>query len=560
MIQIYLSKIHCDEETNELSSSDEPYVLVTAVDLAATLTIAGVRVPFAAFDVVRYGPFNNVDAGETHLAPGVAHSFWGIAGDGPAPLDNPDQVIFVVALMEHDAGRPGTLQGIVKGIVGGSVLGSLTFPRGRKVATLLRDVNSALGTPSAPSLDQDNPIGDPQELRFTRQELVAAAAGQPVSRALVFEGDGGRYTLTFEAGMRVRVNAKPGATVTVLLAFQSRLDPFGHVDVFATSRDDGTVWSTFETGRSWQNWFPIHPDGPGAQMKPGATVTVLQPFAGHVDLFATRNDGTVMSTFFEVDGGWREWFEIRPETRMGSGATVSALQPFPGHVDLFVIGDNHTVMSTFFEVDGGWREWFEIQPRTKMTLGATVTVLQPFPGHVDLFATRDDGTVVSTFFEVDGGWREWFEIHSVRIALGATVSVLQPFEGHVDLFATRADGTVMSTFFEADGGWRDWFEIHPETKMAPGATVTVLQPFAGHVDLFATRADGTVMSTFFEVSGGWREWFEIGPETKMQSGAPVTALLRFEGHVDLFAIRADGTVVSTFFEVRGGWREWFAFP
>ena len=555
MIQTYLSSIHCHEETDELSSADEPYVLVTAVDLKATLSIGNVDIPFPAFDVVRYGPFEDVDAGETHFAPGIAHSFWGLA-DTPAALEDPDRVIFVVALMEHDAGRPGTLQGIVKGIVGGSVLGSFTLGRERQVTLLIRDVASALGTPSGPSADQDNPVGNPQELRFTRQELAVAEAGRTVSKSLVFAGEGGRYTLTFEAGKRVRVNAEPGATVTALLPFE------GHVDVFATSRDDGTVWSTFfEAARNWQNWFPIHPEQPQGKMKPGATVTALQPFAGHVDLFATREDGTVMSTFFEVDGGWREWFEIHAETRMNPGATVTALQPFAGHVDLFATRHDGTVMSTFFEVDGGWREWFEIHAETRMHSGATVTVLQPFAGHVDLFVIGDNHTVMSTFFEADGGWREWFEIDSdTRMTLGATVTVLQPFEGHIDLFATRHDGTVMSTFFEAGGQWREWFEIHAETKMALGATVTALQPFAGHVDLFATREDGTVMSTFFEVDGGWREWFEISSETKMQSGATVTALQPFAGHIDLFAVREDGTVMSTFFEADGGWRAWFAFP
>jgi len=39
-------------------------------------------------------------------------------------------------------------------------------------------------------------------------------------------------------------------------------------------------------------------------------VTALLPFEGHVDLFATRSGGTVMSTFFEADGGWRAWFAI----------------------------------------------------------------------------------------------------------------------------------------------------------------------------------------------------------------------------------------------------------
>src|SRR5882724_9020980 len=78
MIQIYLSNIHCHEETSELSSADEPYVLVAAVNRA--VVVNGSPVTFPAFDVIRYGPFEDVDDGETHLAPGISQSFWGIDG------------------------------------------------------------------------------------------------------------------------------------------------------------------------------------------------------------------------------------------------------------------------------------------------------------------------------------------------------------------------------------------------------------------------------------------------------------------------------------------------
>ena len=142
--------------------------------------------------------------------------------------------------------------------------------------------------------------------------------------------------------------------------------------------------------------------------RPGATVTTLLPFEGHVDLFVTDTDGTVWSTFFEPDGGWRNWFRIHPEVKMQPGATVTALQPFPGHVDLFATDRDGAVWSTFFEPEGGWRNWFTIHSDVKMWPGAAVTVLQPFPGHVDLFATDRDGAVWSTFFEPDGGWRNWF--------------------------------------------------------------------------------------------------------------------------------------------------------
>ena len=196
MIQIYLSNLHCHEETDEVGA-DEPYVLVTGVDLAASVSVAGFPVPLPAFDVVRYGPFEDVDEGETHSAPGISQSFWGVTGR-PATLDNPEQVIFVVALMENDDGDPEALRGIVKGIVGGSVLGTLSLNRTDKVTALIRDVNSALGTPTgAPNFDDK--VGDPQELRFSREELIQAESGQTVSKTLAFEGDGGRYALTFEA-------------------------------------------------------------------------------------------------------------------------------------------------------------------------------------------------------------------------------------------------------------------------------------------------------------------------------------------------------------------------
>jgi hypothetical protein len=255
-------------------------------------------------------------------------------------------------------------------------------------------------------------------------------------------------------------------------------------------------------------------------MEPGATVTALLPFEGHVDLFVTDTYGTVQSTFFEREGGWRNWFPIPSDNKMMEpGATVTALLPFEGHIDLFATDRYGAVFSTFYEPGGGWRNWFPIDAVVKMGLGATVTALLPFEGHVDLFATALNGTagsgagtVWSTFFEPQGEWRKWFRIHpdTSRIEPGATVTALLPFEGHLDLFVTDRYGTVWSTFFEREGGWRDWFPIPLDNKMMePGATVTALLPFDGHVDLFTTDKTGAVWSTFFELQGGWRDWFLI---------------------------------------------------
>ncbi|KZS42538.1 hypothetical protein AWE51_03595 [Aquimarina aggregata] len=187
MIKISLEKIKCNEETNEVGS-DEPYVLVTAVDYSTTPP---------AFEVVRYGPFNDVDQGETHKVLPNSPVFWGL-NNKEAQLTNSNDAVFIVALMENDDGDAETLRGIVKGIVASSVLGSLNFSRAERVSKLINDINSATGTPTgAPNFDDR--VGKPKELRFTNQELLLAHSIFSIKKEMIFVGDGGVYTLTFEA-------------------------------------------------------------------------------------------------------------------------------------------------------------------------------------------------------------------------------------------------------------------------------------------------------------------------------------------------------------------------
>src|SRR3712207_4062567 len=179
MIQVYLRSLHSHEETDEVGA-DEPYVLVASVNLASSVQIQGFPVPLPAFEVVRYG-FTDVDDEETHGAPGPSQSFWGTNGQ-PSALTNPDDAIFVVGLMENDDGDPEATRGIVKGVVGGSVLGSLTASRADKVAALIRDVNSAMGTPTGgPNVDDRIGI---TELRFSADQLRRAEAGEAVQQAI----------------------------------------------------------------------------------------------------------------------------------------------------------------------------------------------------------------------------------------------------------------------------------------------------------------------------------------------------------------------------------------
>ncbi len=97
----------------------------------------------------------------------------------------------------------------------------------------------------------------------------------------------------------------------------------------------------------------------GVRAQPGATVTALVPRDGHIDLFVTRDDGIVMTAWWESQGGWRPWAGLRPETPMAPGATVTAPVPRDGHIDAFATRADGAVMTTWWEVDHGWQPWVE---------------------------------------------------------------------------------------------------------------------------------------------------------------------------------------------------------
>ena len=294
MIQIYLTNIHCNEETDEVGA-DEPYVLVTTVNLASTIPVAGFPVPLPAFEVVRYGPFEDVDEDETHFAPGISQSFWSLTNT-PATLNDPDKVIFVVALMENDNGNPETLRGIVKGLVGGSVLGSLSFDRNNKVNKLISDVNSALRTPTgAPNFDDQ--VGGPQELRFTREELLKAESGQTVSKALVFGGDGGRYTLTFEAK-----------------------NPF---------------WRQFELA-------------PAESISGNGSIVAVSRIPNSMEIWWVGANGSVQGAYwYEGQQGWRR-YELAPAGSASLNGGITAVSRIPNSMEIWWVGANGSIQDAFW--------------------------------------------------------------------------------------------------------------------------------------------------------------------------------------------------------------------
>lgn len=381
MIQLYLQKIHCEKGTSELGQ-DEPYVIVSAVDLASTVPLEGFSVPLPAFDVVAYR-FGDVGKGETRFAPGPEKSFWGIYGQ-PDRLTDPDDVIVVVSLMENDDGDVEALRGMVKVAISASVFSSLAASRAIKVEALMRDIYSAMGLiTGAPNFDDRIGVA---ELRFSADELGRAEAGDVVERAITLRGDGGRYKLVFAASNSESRNpeiealsTRPGATSLYVMGLPNAQD--------ANGIEGSQVWTKFfpdpNKANGWSDWIAL---GPNVFPK-DATVAAVSTAAGATSLYvvgllnaqdASGIQGSqVWTKFFPDPGsgnGWSDWIALGPNV-FPKYSRVAALSLTPGATSLYVMGlpnaqdtagiNGAHVWTRFFpdqNKGNGWSDWIPLGP------------------------------------------------------------------------------------------------------------------------------------------------------------------------------------------------------
>ncbi|MFK7996954.1 MAG: RICIN domain-containing protein [Granulosicoccus sp.] len=307
MLKISLDKITCIEETDEVGA-DEPYVLVTTVDYSSLITVAGLSVPIPNFEVVRYGPFSDVDKGETHRVSPDAPSFWGIA-NSPVALTDPDSVIFIVSVMENDDGDAEAKRSVVKGIIAGSVFGSLSLSRDEQATKLINDIDAALGIPTgAPSFDER--IGRSQRLRFSVEELMLANFPFGVEKPLRFVGDGGVYDVTISA----RKSQPATNDVSTFAIRQASSGQF--VDAHETDDNDFSVVTRTAQNNDTQKW---------KMTKIGGVFTIRQKSSGRfVDAHESTNNDFSLVTRNEQNNDTQRFAFINDST-LHNGVTILQL-------------------------------------------------------------------------------------------------------------------------------------------------------------------------------------------------------------------------------------------
>jgi hypothetical protein len=500
MIQIYLTNIHCNEETDEVGA-DEPYVLVTAVNLASTVT------GFPAFEVVRYGPFEDVDKNETHFASGISQSFWSLTNN-PATLTDPDKVIFVVALMENDNGDPEALRGIVKGVVGSSILGSLSFDRNNKVIQLINDVNSALGTPTgAPNFDDK--VGYPQELRFSSEELIRAESGQTITKTLVFNGDGGSYTLTFEARVPVWQRFANLGGVFDGQPTSVSWGP-GHLEVFIHG-NDGAIWHKW-WNNGWSRWESLGGDFPNGE------ISAISWGVGHIEVFVRGHDNAIWHKWW--NNGWFGWESLGGSLASPPSAVTWGL----GHIEVFARGFDNAIWHKWW--NNGWFGWESLGGG----LVGRPSAVSWGPGHIEVFAQAPDNAIWHKWW-----YNGWFGWESLGGGLASSPSAVTWGVGHIEVFAFTADGHVWHKWW--NNGWFGWEDLGGVFDF--NSQISPESWGVGHLEIFVKGNDNALWHKWW--NNGWFGWESLGGDF---SSSP-NAISWGAGHLNVFVKDNSGTVWQT---------------
>jgi hypothetical protein len=172
----------------------EPYLVMFTANLNPPQLL-----PHA--DVVRSQIFGDVDSGETHYADPVCQvwSFDGTGAPKPAPIEDPDRLIFLAALMESDDGasRADAVRNRVQYLLRPKLTHYKIAGLSREtiVSNLIHEMNAAINSIRG----GDDRIGGVQELRLTPADVQRARiGGQPqVVKTLVHKESGAEYWTTF---------------------------------------------------------------------------------------------------------------------------------------------------------------------------------------------------------------------------------------------------------------------------------------------------------------------------------------------------------------------------
>lgn len=209
-VKIKVAAARVLDESNELSDSDEPYIIVFVADRSKAQF--GFNVPNAKTTSFSWSDADKGELLTTIMKDEVPKGMegflsgseycWGPNGE-PAVVDDADDLIILVGMLENDDGSPKAARAMVNSMMAGSLANMIgsDLSRAEMVKRLKKDMDGALqqarmtGAP-----DFDDRIGGVHEVRLTDADLANAAAGKTVRKNVTINGgdDDGAYRVGFD--------------------------------------------------------------------------------------------------------------------------------------------------------------------------------------------------------------------------------------------------------------------------------------------------------------------------------------------------------------------------
>lgn len=551
---IRLHTLKCIEESDESSDADEPYVLVTTVDMRPPPAIPRPVI------TRRYGEWTNFDEDESLELVGE-RPFWGAYTEPGEPEDiaNPDDVCFIVTVIEHDHAPMDSYRLIAQTIATTTALQTITLQRPARVAQMIADINGAIAGPSSLPA-QDNPVGT-LELRLDTIDL-ATPAGQFRDKVLFFDGgDNGKWELTFRL---VRHERRPFPAGSRLAAVSRSWD---QMDLWLVGQD-GLLYSNRFNGR-WHGWYTL----PAVQFPVGTHLAALSREAGHLEVWAVANDGKMHGIWFD-GSSWRDWYELGGAA-FPPGAPVAAVSRHRDLMEVWCVDIHGKVRHKYF-ADGVWKpegaEWLTLGAEATFPAGAHLVAASRSPWDMQVWVVGDDKPISRNLF-VNDVWTGWTplgaEIFAPGTHLAAVVRKKWPVGSAVDTWGLPVNpyavtphqfvlGVDMNEhvrdFWYEEDVERGWYQAGIQSFNS-GTVIAGVSHQPETVDIWAVRPDGFL---YFNhgIASGWTGWNRIDTETaQIAPPAHIAAVSRFEGHMEVWAIR-EGFVCGNAF-TNGSWQGWY---
>lgn len=525
-----LQRMTCLKESDEWSASDEPYVLVTAARLLAP---PGHPQSTRTF---RYGPWNHFDEGDS-LEPTGERPFWGAGAEPWEPEDifQPDDVAFVVSVMEHDH---GPVEGY-RQAVEAAARASLALSFGQAVPARLDQLASAT---RAAVFEGFGPLDDRVDTRVLRLDAsdLALPAGQHKDKVLQLDGgDQGRWELACRFVHHQRDVFAPS---TRLAAVSRELDK---MELWAVGHD-GVLRGNWFHGR-WHGWYRLH----GRQLPPGAHLAALSRQPGRMEVWGIGTDGQVHGVAFEEDH-WRDWYTLGG-AHFKPGSPVAAVSRHPERMEVWAIDNDGQVRGAFFD-DSRWQPaggWYHL-PGITVPSGSHLAAASRHGEHLQLWVVGDHGPLHTNRF--DGrAWSGWQPLPGANFGPGARLAAVV-LKGGADMhvLAVDLDHHLRDFWYEGDTP-RGWYQAGHESFAVNGAAIAAVSRQAGRFEAWSTTLDGQRRGNPHE-PGGWRGWYPLGGEA-VSPYAPAAALSMHGAHMEVWFVGPQGVMGNAFRDA--AWQGWY---